>query len=100
MISQKEFIKLNVKTVNVFLKYKNLEYNLIKCKCLSCNKDYSNQLDEELKKRFKSTFKFSSNDINKITLLQRKGVYLYENMDKWEQFTETKLPAKKNFIAT
>ena len=83
MISQKEFIKLNVKTVNVFLKYKNLEYNLIKCKCLSCNKDYSNQLDEELKKRFKSTFKFSSNDINKITLLQRKGVYLYENMDKW-----------------
>ena len=100
MISQKEFIKLNVKTVNVFLKYKNLEYNLIKCKCLSCNKDYSNQLDEELKKRFKSTFKFSSNDINKITLLQRKGVYLYENNNKWEQFTETKLPAKKNFIAT
>ena len=100
MISQKEFTKLNVKIVNVFLKYKNLEYNLIKCNCLSCNKDYSNQLDEELKKRFKSTFKFSSNDINKITLLQRKGVYLYENMDKWEQFTETKLPEKKNLIAT
>ena len=45
--------------------------NLIKYKCLSCNKDYSNKLDEELKKKFKNTVKFSTNDINKCNLLLR-----------------------------
>ena len=53
----------------------------MKCKRLSCNKDYSNKNDEELKKRFKSTFKFSKNDINKFILLLRKDVYSYEYMD-------------------
>ena len=43
-------------------------------KCLSCNKNYSYKLDEELKKTFKKTFKFSKNDINKyILLLSKKG---------------------------
>ena len=45
--------------------------NLIKYKCLSCNKDYSNKLDEELKKKFKNKVKFSTNDINKCNLLLR-----------------------------
>ena len=37
--------------------------------------------DEELKMRFKNTFKFSNNDINKFTLLLRIGGYPYEYMD-------------------
>ena len=28
---------------------------------VSCNKDYSSKIDEELKKRFKNTFRFSNN---------------------------------------
>ena len=49
------------------------------------NKNYSNnKIDEELKKRFKNTFKFSNNDINKFISLLRKGVYPYDFMDKWE----------------
>ena len=32
-----------------FLEYESLKNNLIKYKCLSCNKDYSNKIDEELK---------------------------------------------------
>ena len=36
----------------------------IKCKERICNKDFSNKIDEELKKRFKKTLKFSNNDIN------------------------------------
>ena len=32
-----------------FLEYESVKYNLIKYKCLSCNKDYSNKIDEELK---------------------------------------------------
>ena len=36
---------------------------MIKYKCLSQKKDYSNKPDEKLKKLFKKTFKFSDNDI-------------------------------------
>ena len=36
----------------------------IKYKCLFRNKDYSNKLNEEIKKRFKKTFTFSDNNIN------------------------------------
>ena len=69
IISQKEFIKLNVK------------------------------LDEKLKKPFKNTFKFSDNDINKFILLLRKDVYPYEYMDDWEKFHETALPKKEEFYS-
>ena len=64
-------------------------------KCLSCNRNYSNKLDEELKKKFKNTFKFSNNDIKKFILLLRKGVYPYKYVDDWEKFNETTLPEKK-----
>ena len=72
---------------------------MIKYRCLSCNKDYSNKIVEELKKRFKNTFKFSNNDINKFILLLRKGVYRYEYMDDWEKFNETLLPEKEEFYS-
>ena len=62
------------------------------------NKDYSNKIDEELKKRFKNTFTFSNNDINKYILLLRKGVYPYQYMDGWEKFNQTTLPAKEEFL--
>ena len=61
-----------------FLKYQSVQENLIKCKSLSCNKDYSSKLDEELKKQFKNTFGFSNSNINKFILLLTKGVYPYE----------------------
>ena len=61
----------------------------MKYKCLSSNKSYSNKIDEESKKRFKNTFKFTNNDINKFILLLRKEVYPSEYMDKWEKFYET-----------
>ena len=70
---------------------------MIKYRCLSCNKDYSNKLDEKLKKRLKNTFKFSDNDINKFILLLRKSVYPYEYIDEWEKFNETTLPEKEEF---
>ena len=73
---------------------------MIKYKCLSCNKNYSNKIDEKLKKRFKNTFKFSNNDTNKFMLLLRKVVYPYEYMDQWGKFNETTLPEKEEFIAT
>ena len=73
--------------------------NLIKYKCLSCNKDYSNKLEEKLKKRLKNTFKFSKNDVNKFILLLRKGVYPHEYMDELEKFNEATFPEKGEFYS-
>ena len=87
------------KDCDCFLEYESVKDNLIKYKGLSCNKNYSNKIDEELKKRFQNTFKFSNNDINKSNLLLRKGVYPYEYMDDWEKFNETLLPEQEEFYS-
>ena len=70
---------------------------MIKYKCLSSSKDYSNKLDEKVKRRFKNTFTFSDNEINKFILLLRKGVYPYEYVDEWEKFNETALHESREF---
>ena len=69
--------KIKGKDYDCFLEYESVKDNLIKYKCLTCNKNYSNKIDEELKKRFKNTIKFSNDNINKFILLLRKGVYTY-----------------------
>ena len=84
--------EIKCKDCSCFLKYESVKDNLIKYNCLSRNKDYSNKFDEELKKKFKNPFQFSNNDINKFTLVLRKGVYPYEYIDDWEKFNETILP--------
>ena len=56
--------KIKFEDCDCFLEYESVKENLIKYKCLSCNKDYSNKLDEKLKKLFKNTFKVSDNDTN------------------------------------
>ena len=58
-----------------FLKYRCAKSNLIVYECLSYNKWYSKKLNEGQKKKFKSPFKLSNNDINKFFLLLRKDVY-------------------------
>ena len=49
--------KIKCKDCDCFLEYESVKDNLIKYK------DYSNKINEELKKRLKDTFKFSNNDI-------------------------------------
>ena len=49
--------------------------------------------------KFKNTFTFSNNDINKFTLLLRKGVYSYEYMDDSDKFNKTFLLDKKGFYS-
>ena len=90
---------IKCKDCGCLLEYESVQENLIKYKCLSCNKGHSNKTDEELKKRFKITFKFSNNDISKSILLLRKRVHPYEFMDDWEKFNETTLPEKEDFYS-
>ena len=71
--------------------------NLIKYKCLSSNKSYPNKIDARLQKKFKNTFKFSNNDINKFVLMLRKGVCSYAYMDG-KRFNETLLPKNEDFL--
>ena len=63
---------------------------------MSFNKDYSNKVDEKLKKWFKNTFNFSNNDINKVIFLLRKSVYPYDYISDWEKFIEA-TPEKEEF---
>ena len=44
--------KIKCKDRDCFLEYESVNDNLIKYKCLSCKKSYSNKIDEKLRKRF------------------------------------------------
>ena len=70
---------------------------MIKCKCLSCNKDYLSKLNEDLEKRFKNKSKLSNNDINKFILLLRKGVYLMGTWMNGKSLKKQRYVKKKNF---
>ena len=60
-----EGIKIKFKDCDCLFQYESVKENLIKYKCLPCNENYSNKLDEELKKEFKNIFKFSKHGIKK-----------------------------------
>ena len=96
----KGIYKIKCKDCDCFLEYESVKDNLIKYKCFSCNKYYSNKIYEKLKKRFRNTFRFSKNDIDKFMLLLSNNVYPYEYVDDWEKFNETTLPEKGEFYSS
>ena len=68
-------------------------------KCFNCKTYYKKKFNKDLIKKFKNTYSFCNNDINKFALLLTKGVYPYEYMDSWERFNDTSLPRKKDFYS-
>ena len=79
-----------------FLEYTNKD-DLMKYKCLCCNKNYQHKFDGKLKERFCNTYKFSNYDNTMFILILQKGVYPYKYIDDWEKFNETSLPEKEDF---
>ena len=65
-------------------------------KCFNCNIYYKKKFNNDLIKKFKNTYRFCNNDLNKLVLLLRKGVYPYEYIDNWEGFNETSLLSKNS----
>ena len=51
------------------LKYTNYKNDLIKYKCLVCNKKCQTKFDEKLKEKFSNSHKFSHHDRNKFILI-------------------------------
>ena len=72
-----------IKYKKIATAYKSDKGNLIKYK-VTCNKYYSNQINEELKKRFEDMLKVFTNDINKFILLLEKMFLLMNIWIKWK----------------
>ena len=64
-----ETCRIKYKYCDCFLQYTNFKDDLIKYKCLCCNKNYQHKFDEKLKERFFNTYKFSNHNNNKFILL-------------------------------
>ena len=58
------------------------------------------KIDEKVKKRFKNTFKFSNNDVNKFILLLKKVFILMSIWLNVKSLMKHDCLKKKNFIAT
>ena len=68
-------------------------------KCFSCDSYYEKKFNKKLIKKYKNTYSFRNNDLNKFISLLRKGVYPDEYMDSGEKFNETSLPIKEDFYS-
>ena len=84
---------------NSCLDYIKAKSEKLLLKCFNCNNYYKKKFNKDLIKKFKNTYSFCDNDLNKFVLLLRKSVYPYEYMDSWEKFNETSLPSKKDFYS-
>ena len=81
--------RIKYKDWNCVLEYKNFKDDLIEYKCLCCNKNYKKKFDENLKKRYFNTHKFSDHDINNfILLLQNRCLssLIYTDCKKFKDF--------------
>ena len=68
-------------------------------KCKECKKSCTKIVNESIKKKFLTLYKFCNGDPNKFFLLLRKDIYPYEYMVSWERFDENIIPPKEAFYS-
>ena len=102
MMKNVKLVELNIKIATVYLNtlFSFFKDNLIKYKCLCCNKSYKKMFDENLKKRCFNTYKLSNHDISKFISLFRKSFYPYEYSDDWKNSMKLHYLKKKIFTVT
>ena len=81
------------------LKYMLAKDNQLVFNCLKCNKNYNKEFNENLINRFANTYEFCNGEINKVTLLLRRGVYPYEYVNLGKNLMKHHCLIKKIFIA-
>ena len=86
---------LDCKCCRDYIKIKNEKLLL---KCFNCNNYYKKKFNQDLIKKFKNTYSFCNNDLNKFILLLRKGVYPYNIWIVWKKLMRNLYQVKK--IAT
>ena len=84
---------------NSCLDYIKIKNKKLLLKCFNCNVYYRKKTNKDLIKKFKNTYSFCNNDINKFVLLLRKDIYPYEYVANWERFSEISLPSKEDFYS-
>ena len=84
---------------NSCLDYIKIKNKKLLLKCFNCNAYYRKKFNKDLIKKFKNTYSFCNNDINKFVSLLRKGVYPCDYVDNWERFSEISLPSKEDFYS-
>lgn len=71
----------------------NVEGGFLGFKYVQCNKNYEKDFDEDLAKKItdslKNAYRSYDEDLNKLCLMQQKGVHPYEYVDKCQKFDET-----------
>lgn len=65
--------------------------------CKKCGKSYKSIVP--LKEKFSNVYAICNNDLDKLLLSLKKGIYPYGHMDKWSRFNQTTLPDITNFYS-
>ena len=78
-----------------FIGFKN---DRLTYRCKECKKSYTKLANESIK-NFPTLYKFCNDDLNKVFLLLRKGIYPDEYIDSWERFDENTIPPKEAFYS-
>ena len=85
--------KKKIKAECDFVEFKN---NSLNYKCKECGKRCFKLINGSIK-NFPILHQFCNGNLNKFSLLLRKGVQPYEYTDSWERFGKKSLPNRKAF---
>ena len=72
------------------LEYISVKDNQLIFQCFECKKNYQNNFNKKIVKRFENKYQFCNGDINNFVLLLGKKVYPHEYIDSWKRFDETR----------